>query len=75
MIKSNDEYKWAKPVATGLPIIRLNRPFAAKLAANWVMKKWFLHGASSAQCEPALTNDVFTAKTTEGGGCDYPLWR
>ncbi len=35
LIKSNDEYYWAKPVATGLLIIRLSRPFAAKSAANW----------------------------------------
>ncbi len=34
--------KWAKPVATGLLVIRLSRPFAAKPAANWVMKRWFL---------------------------------
>ncbi len=39
LIKSNDEYKWAKPVATGLLVIRLSRPFAAKSAANWVMKR------------------------------------
>ncbi len=38
LIKSNDEYLWAKPVATGLLVIRLSRPFAAKSAANWVMK-------------------------------------
>ncbi len=45
MIKSNDEYKWAKPVATRLLVIRLSRPVAAKSAANWVMKRRFLHGA------------------------------
>ncbi len=28
-------------MATGLLVIRLSRPFAAKLAANRVMKKWF----------------------------------
>ncbi len=45
MIKSNDEYEWAKPVVTEIPVIRLRRPFAAEPAANWVMKKWFVHGA------------------------------
>ncbi len=45
LIKSNDEYSWAKPVDTGLLVIRLSRPFAAKSAANWIMKRWFLHGA------------------------------
>ncbi len=39
MVKPNDEYKWAKPVATGLLVIRLSRPFGAQPAANWVMKK------------------------------------
>ncbi len=32
LIKSNDEYKWAKFVATGLLVIRLSRPYAAKPA-------------------------------------------
>ncbi len=41
MIKSNDKYNWAKPVATGLLVIRLSRPVAAKSAANWVMTRWF----------------------------------
>ncbi len=33
---------WAKPVATGLLVIRLSRPFAAKLAANGDMLTGFL---------------------------------
>ncbi len=32
-------------MATGLLVIRMSRPFAAKSSANWVMKKLFLHGA------------------------------
>ncbi len=32
-------FEWAKHVATGLLVIRLSRPFAAKSAANWVMKR------------------------------------
>ncbi len=39
LIKSNDEYLWANIVATGLLVIRLSRSFAAKPAANWVMKR------------------------------------
>ncbi len=39
LIKSNDEYLWAKPVGKGLLVIRLSRPFAAKPAANWVMTR------------------------------------
>ncbi len=39
MITSNDEYKWAKPVAMGLLVIRLSRPFAGKSAAIWVTKR------------------------------------
>ncbi len=31
-------------MATGLPVIRLSRPFAAKSAANWVMKRVFFTG-------------------------------
>ncbi len=31
--------EWVKPVATGLLVIRLSRPFAAEPVANWVMKK------------------------------------
>ncbi len=41
LIKSNVEYKWAKPVAAGLLVLRLRRSFAAKPAVNWVMKRWF----------------------------------
>ncbi len=33
--------EWAKPVATELLVIRMSRPFAAKPAANWVMKMCF----------------------------------
>ncbi len=33
--------EWAKPVATELLVIRMSRPFAAKSAANWVIKKCF----------------------------------
>ncbi len=38
LIKSNDELKWAKPVATELLVIRISKPLAAKPTANWAMK-------------------------------------
>ncbi len=41
MIKSNDAYGIGKLVDTELLVIRMERPFAAKAAANWVIKKWF----------------------------------
>ncbi len=41
--------KWVKPVATELLVTRMSRPFAAKPAANWVMKKCSLHGAYEVQ--------------------------
>ncbi len=44
-LKSKDEFYWAERVAIGLLVIRLSKPFTAKPAANWVMKRWFLHGA------------------------------
>ncbi len=60
--------EWAKPVATELLFIGMSRPFAAKSAANGVMKKLYLHGAnklhtrasvlywaSSENCKLALT--------------------
>ncbi len=37
----------AKPVATEILVIRMSLPFAAKPAANWVMKKCFVHGADA----------------------------
>ncbi len=42
-IRSNQmmSFEWAKPVATELLVIRMSKPFAAKPAANWVMKKCF----------------------------------
>ncbi len=37
--------EWAEPVATELLVIGMSRPFAAKPAASWVMKKCFFYMA------------------------------
>ncbi len=68
---------FAKPVASGLLVIRLSRPFAAKSAANRVMKRWFymamgncIHvfwpyfGPHQYSVNQLWLYDVFTAKTT-----------
>ncbi len=40
-IRSNQmmSIKWAKHVSTELLVIKMSRPFEAKPAANWAMKK------------------------------------
>ncbi len=37
-------FEWIKFVATELLVRRMSKPFAAKSAANWIMKKWILRG-------------------------------
>ncbi len=37
-------FEWTKFAATELLVRRMSRPFAAKSAANWIMKKWILNG-------------------------------
>ncbi len=70
-IRSNHmmSIKWAIPVRTELLIIKISRPFAAKSAASWAMKKCFLHGANLVHTRIsallwASSVHVFAVKTT-----------